>query len=80
MLVNSVGEVVTREEIRKTLWPNDTVVEFDHSIHTAIDKLRQALNDWRGPQVYRNCGTPWVSPARARQIVERHSSRSSRDG
>src|SRR5580693_8127102 len=45
MLVNSAGEVVTREEIRKRLWPNDTVVEFDHSIHTAIKKLRQALGD-----------------------------------
>jgi len=45
MLVQSSGSVVTREEIQKKLWPNDTVVEFDHSIHTAIKKLRQALGD-----------------------------------
>src|ERR1700730_14464434 len=45
MLVESAGEVVTREEIRRTLWPNDTVVEFDHSINAAIKKLRQALGD-----------------------------------
>ena len=45
MLVERSGEVVTREEIKKKLWPNDTVVEFDHSIHTAINKLRQALGD-----------------------------------
>jgi serine/threonine protein kinase len=37
--------LVTREEIQKKLWPNDTVVEFDHSIHTAINKLRQAFGD-----------------------------------
>jgi len=45
MLLQHPGEMVTREEIRKRLWPNDTIVEFDHSIGTAIKKLRQALGD-----------------------------------
>ena len=45
MLVERRGDLVDREEIRKRLWPNDTIVEFDHSIHTAIKKLRQALGD-----------------------------------
>jgi serine/threonine protein kinase/tetratricopeptide (TPR) repeat protein len=45
MLVLNAGELVTREEIQKKLWPNDTVVEFDHGINTAIQKLRQALGD-----------------------------------
>jgi serine/threonine protein kinase/DNA-binding winged helix-turn-helix (wHTH) protein/tetratricopeptide (TPR) repeat protein len=45
MLLDNGGKVVSREEIKKRLWPNDTVVEFDHSIHTAIKKLRQALGD-----------------------------------
>jgi DNA-binding winged helix-turn-helix (wHTH) protein/Tol biopolymer transport system component len=45
MLVERSGSLVTRAEIQKRLWPNDTVVEFDHSIHTAINKLRQALGD-----------------------------------
>src|SRR6516162_5712833 len=45
MLVKRRGGVVTREEIKKRLWPNDTVVEFDHSIQTAISKLRQVLGD-----------------------------------
>src|SRR5450755_3852958 len=45
MLVERAGELVTRAEIRKKLWPNDTVVEFDDSIHTALKKLRQALGD-----------------------------------
>ncbi len=33
------------DEIQKKLWPNDTVVEFDHSINTAIKNLRKALGD-----------------------------------
>jgi serine/threonine protein kinase len=45
MLVERSGGLVTRAEIQKKLWPNDTVVEFDHSIHTAINKLRQAFGD-----------------------------------
>jgi serine/threonine protein kinase len=45
MLVTHPGEVISREEIRKKLWPNDTVVEFDHSINAAIKKLRFALGD-----------------------------------
>ncbi len=39
------GEVVTREEIKKRLRPNATVVEFEHSINAAIKKLRLALGD-----------------------------------
>ena len=45
MLVERSGGLVTRQEIQKKLWPNDTVVEFDHSIHAAINKLRQAFGD-----------------------------------
>jgi Tol biopolymer transport system component/DNA-binding winged helix-turn-helix (wHTH) protein len=44
-LLQRPGEVVLREEIRKTLWPNDTVVEFDHSINSAIQRLRTSLSD-----------------------------------
>ena len=45
MLLRRAGTLVTREEIRKRLWPNDTVVEFDRSINAAIKKLRSALGD-----------------------------------
>jgi DNA-binding winged helix-turn-helix (wHTH) protein len=45
MLLEHPGEVVTREEVRQRLWPNDTIVEFGHSTGTAINKLRQALGD-----------------------------------
>ena len=34
------------EEMRKKLWPNNTIVEFDHSINAAIKRLREALNDF----------------------------------
>lgn len=45
MLVKRSHEVVLREEIRKRLWPNDTIVEFDHSINAAINRLRDGLGD-----------------------------------
>jgi adenylate cyclase len=45
LLLQHSGEVVTQEELRKTLWPGGTVVEFDHSIATALKKLRRALGD-----------------------------------
>ena len=45
MLLEHPGEVVTREEIRRRLWPNDTIVEFEHSISAAMNRLRQALGD-----------------------------------
>src|SRR5436189_5315630 len=45
MLVQRPGEVVSREEIKRKLWPNDTIVDFDHSINVAIGTLRRALGD-----------------------------------
>jgi DNA-binding winged helix-turn-helix (wHTH) protein/Tol biopolymer transport system component len=45
MLLDRPGEVVTREEIQLRLWPDGTFVEFEHSIGTAVKKLRQALGD-----------------------------------
>src|SRR3974390_1607398 len=45
ILNENEGSLVSREEIRKRLWPNDTIVEFEHSINAAINKLRKALGD-----------------------------------
>ena len=45
LLLERPGEVITREEFEKRLWPEDTFVDFDHSLNTAIRKLRQALGD-----------------------------------
>ena len=45
MLLERPGEVVTRKEFEKRLWPGDTFVDFDHSLNTAIKKVRLALGD-----------------------------------
>jgi DNA-binding winged helix-turn-helix (wHTH) protein len=45
LLVERAGEIVTRDEIKKKLWPNGTVFDFDHGINAAIRRLRQALGD-----------------------------------
>jgi DNA-binding winged helix-turn-helix (wHTH) protein/Tol biopolymer transport system component/tRNA A-37 threonylcarbamoyl transferase component Bud32 len=45
MLLERPGQVVTREELQRRLWPHDTVVEFEHSINAAINRLREALID-----------------------------------
>jgi TolB-like protein/DNA-binding winged helix-turn-helix (wHTH) protein/Flp pilus assembly protein TadD len=45
MLLENHGEVVTREEIQKKLWPADTFVDFDHGLNKAINKIREALSD-----------------------------------
>ena len=45
MLLEHPGEVVTREELQKKLWPADTFVDFDHGLNKAISKIREALSD-----------------------------------
>src|SRR6202171_2917211 len=45
VLLQPPGEVITREELRSQNWPADTFVDFDNSLNTAINKLREALGD-----------------------------------
>jgi DNA-binding winged helix-turn-helix (wHTH) protein/Tol biopolymer transport system component len=45
LLLEAEGKVVTREEIRQALWPDDTFVDFELGVNTAVKKLRQALED-----------------------------------
>jgi DNA-binding winged helix-turn-helix (wHTH) protein len=45
MLLERPGDVITREEIRAKLWPSDTFVDFDHSLNTIINKIRDVLSD-----------------------------------
>jgi TolB-like protein/DNA-binding winged helix-turn-helix (wHTH) protein/Flp pilus assembly protein TadD len=45
ILLEHRGDVVTREELQKTLWPGDTFVDFDHGLNKAVNKIRQALGD-----------------------------------
>jgi DNA-binding winged helix-turn-helix (wHTH) protein len=44
-LLENPGKVVTREELRQKIWPADTFVDFDHSLNTAVNKIREALGD-----------------------------------
>ena len=45
ILLEKPGDVVTRDELRTRLWPADTFVDFDHSLHNAIARLREALGE-----------------------------------
>jgi TolB-like protein/DNA-binding winged helix-turn-helix (wHTH) protein/Flp pilus assembly protein TadD len=44
-LLEHAGEVVTKEELRQRIWPADTYVDFDHGLHSAVTRLRDALGD-----------------------------------
>lgn len=44
-LLSNAGRLVTREELQQKLWPDETFVDFDVGVNTAIRKLRQALGD-----------------------------------
>jgi eukaryotic-like serine/threonine-protein kinase len=52
MLIERGGEVATREDLKKKLWPNDTIVDFDHSINVAIGTLRRVLGDSAARPIY----------------------------
>src|SRR5262250_2159052 len=45
ILLRHAGDVVTREELRRELWPADTFVDFDHGLNAAVKRLRDALDD-----------------------------------
>src|SRR5712671_2868147 len=45
ILLESAGRVVTRDDLRQKIWPADTFVDFDHSLNTAVNKVRETLGD-----------------------------------
>jgi len=45
VLIEHPGQVVTKEELQERIWPSDTFVDFDHGLHSAITRLREALGD-----------------------------------
>ena len=45
VLLENAGRVVTRDDLRQKVWPADTFVDFDHSLNTAVNKIREALGD-----------------------------------
>src|ERR1700722_2972552 len=45
LLLRNAGRVVSRDDIRRELWPGDTFVDFDHGLAAAVNKVREALCD-----------------------------------
>ena len=52
LLLENAGEMVSREQLRQHLWPSDTFVDFDHSVNSAVMKLREALGDSADKPLY----------------------------
>ena len=66
ILLARAGRVVTRDEIRETLWPSDTFVDFEHGLNTSVKKLRQVLCDSADEPSYietvRGVGYRFIAP------------------
>jgi len=69
LLLSRPGEVLSREEFRKALWPDDVFVDFDHGISSAINRLRDALGDSAENPIFvetvERRGYRWIAPIRA---------------
>jgi cholera toxin transcriptional activator len=75
LLLEHAGEVVTRDELRQKLWPSDTFVDFDHSLNTAINKVREALGDSASSPRYVETlarrGYRFIAPVQNRVVNDR---------
>jgi len=74
VLLQHAGELVTREQLRRQVWPQDTFVEFDHALNTAIKKIRAALCDDaaipRYVETIPKRGYRWIAPLRSARESE----------
>ena len=74
LLIEQRGAAVTHEELRQKLWPADTFVDFEHSVGTAIKKIRQALGDSatnpRFVETLPKLGYRFIAPVEA-EVTER---------
>jgi TolB-like protein/DNA-binding winged helix-turn-helix (wHTH) protein/tetratricopeptide (TPR) repeat protein len=74
LLLERAGTVLTREEVREKLWPADTYVDFDHSLNTAVRKLREALGDSaeapRFVETLARRGYRFIAPVEARRTAQ----------
>lgn len=73
LLLERPGEVVTRQDLQQKLWPSDTFVDFDHSLNTAINKVREALGDSASSPRYVETlarrGYRFIAPVRTEQLA-----------
>jgi DNA-binding winged helix-turn-helix (wHTH) protein len=80
LLLERAGSVVTREELRQKLWPADTFVDFDHSLNTAVNKLREALGDSAGSprfvETVARRGYRFIAPVQMDSLVKAENSSS----
>ncbi len=67
-LLERPGELITREQLTKRLWPNGTFVDFEHSLNKAMNRLRDALDDSAGGPRYIETlprrGYRWIAPVK----------------
>src|SRR5436190_24221192 len=72
LLVQRPGELVTREEFRGQLWPDDTFVDFQHGLNAAVNRLRETLGDSaetpRYVETLQRRGYRFIGPIEARPI------------
>lgn len=73
-LIRRRGELVTRGELQRAIWPEDTFVHFDHGLNSCIKQIRAALGDRRSSPVYLETlvkrGFRFVAPATPRRNAE----------
>lgn len=73
-LLERPNEVVTREDLRARLWPQDTFVDFDHSLNTAINKVRDVLGDTatnpRFLETLPKRGYRFIAPVQAHEVAD----------
>ncbi len=80
-LLEHAGELVTREDLRRVLWPSDTFVDFDHSLNTAVMKLREALGDSADAPLYIETipkrGYRFIAPVSQEELPQARSAETS---
>jgi cholera toxin transcriptional activator len=77
MLLERPTELVSREEMRQRLWGDDTIVDFDHGLNTAVNKLREALGDTASQQRHVETvsgrGYRFIAPVTVAEPISRSS-------
>ena len=77
LLLEKPAEVVTREQMRQRLWGDGTFVDFDHGLNSAVNKIREALDDSASQPRYVETvsgkGYRFIAPVAIREAVSEHS-------
>src|ERR1019366_6337387 len=58
MLLERPGQLLTREEISRELWPDGTFVDYDHGVNSAVNRIREALGDTAGSSPFGEAPPP----------------------